>query len=226
MRTEGALSEADHDGDMTMELTPERQRQILDALVTSVLSHTTELTDLDRAIGDGDHGINLERGFTAVRAELDALCALPLGPALNALGKRLVLTVGGASGPLFGTLFMVLGDRLGAGNAMTANAIVAACDAAVAAVKARGKSDAGQKTMLDVLVPVQEELRAGGPALPARLREKAESAAASTIPMLARRGRAAFLGERSVGHMDPGARSSQLMIAAVCDVLQRAEVAS
>ena len=211
-----------------MALDRQEQRHVLDALVSTVLAHAAELTELDRAIGDGDHGINLERGFRAVEKHLDALAAMPLGAALTDVGKRLVMTVGGASGPLFGTFFIALGKQLSSiderasklAHEFTHEEIASACEAAVEAVKARGKSDAGQKTMLDVLIPVQEELRAGGPGMLSRLRERAASAAALTIPMVARRGRASFLGERSAGHLDPGARSSELMIVAVCESLQ------
>jgi dihydroxyacetone kinase-like protein len=217
-----------------MALDSRQQRRILEGITATVLAHAAELTELDRAIGDGDHGINLERGFRAVEKQLDELAEMPLGPALTGIGKKLVMTVGGASGPLFGTFFMEFGKRLGCGEdgaserssdaapALTHERIASAYDAAVAAVKARGKSDAGQKTMLDVLIPVQEELRAGGPGLLHRVRERATSAALQTVPMLARRGRASFLGERSIGHMDPGARSSELMILAVCESLQAA----
>ena len=196
------------------------QRRLFEALVEAVVANATELTDLDRAIGDGDHGINLSRGFKAVAQQMDALIELPLGPALKEVGKRLVMSVGGASGPLFGTLFMALGDRLAASEPLSRRIVVDACTAAVTAVKARGKSDAGQKTMLDVLLPVADELSAGEGDVLNRLADRAAHAAEATIPLRAQRGRAAFLGERSVGHMDPGARSSQLLIAAACASLR------
>jgi dihydroxyacetone kinase-like protein len=196
------------------------QRRLFEALITAAVANATELTDLDRAIGDGDHGINLSRGFKAVALQLDAWNELPLGPALKELGKRLVMSVGGASGPLYGTLFMALGDALREAEPLSQRRVADACAAAVAAVRARGKSDAGQKTMLDVLLPVAAELRAGGDNVFDRLVERAGSAAAATIPLRAQRGRAAFLGERSVGHLDPGARSSQLLIAAACASLR------
>jgi dihydroxyacetone kinase-like protein len=196
------------------------RRRLFEALVAAVIANATELTDLDRAIGDGDHGINLARGFKAVGLQLDAWTDLPLGPALKELGKRLVMSVGGASGPLYGTLFMALGDALREDEPLTLRRISGACATAVAAVRARGKSEAGQKTMLDVLLPVAAELDAGPHDLLNRLVERAASAAAATVPLRAQRGRAAFLGERSVGHMDPGARSSQLLIAAACASLR------
>ena len=192
------------------------RRRLFEAFIATIFAHESELTDLDRAIGDGDHGINLARGFKAVAAQLDALSAQPLGPALKELGKRLVMSVGGASGPLYGTLFMALGDALPADRPLTHEGFVAAAATAVAAVRSRGKSDTGQKTMLDVLVPVLDELRAGGSHTTQRLVQRAEEAAAATVPMRAQRGRAAFLGDRSIGHLDPGARSAQLLVTAAC----------
>jgi dihydroxyacetone kinase-like protein len=185
----------------------------------AVIAHAAELTQLDQAIGDGDHGANMQRGFAAVRAEAEALAARPPADAMVAIGTQLVMKVGGASGPLYGTLFMTLGRRLAADGGELGAGFADAFAAAVAAVQARGKSQPGQKTMLDVLVPVQAALAAGGPGLLARLPAIADAAAAATVPMPAIRGRAAFLGERSVGHMDPGARSAAIMVAAVCRVL-------
>lgn len=197
-------------------------RVILEALATTVIAHATELSELDRAVGDGDHGVNMARGFNAVHEHLDEYESLPPDKALIEVGKRLVMTVGGASGPLYGTFFLALGKELGGAEPLTRERLVTAFDEAVAAVKARGKSDIGQKTMLDVMVPVLAELHVAGGNLLGRLRSRAGTAAAATTPMLALRGRAAFLGERSINHLDPGARSSQLMIAAVCDVVERA----
>jgi dihydroxyacetone kinase-like protein len=154
-----------------------------------------------------------------VLADLDRLSALPLGNALFESALTLLRTVGGASGPLYGTLFMTLGRQLP--PEASREHLVAAFAAAVDAVKHRGKSDAGEKTMLDVLVPVLGALREpGSSALGQRLRTAAREAAAATIPMQATRGRASFLGERSIGHMDPGARSSELIIQAVTEFLE------
>jgi dihydroxyacetone kinase-like protein len=153
-----------------------------------------------------------------VLAAIDELSAKDLGESLRGVGTTLVMKVGGASGPLYGTLFMSLGKSLG--DEVSREQIADAFAAAVEAVKARGKSVAGQKTMLDVLVPVLEVLREGGDGLPMRLKAAARDAAEKTIPMRAIRGRASFLGERSVGHMDPGARSSALIVGAVADVME------
>jgi dihydroxyacetone kinase-like protein len=190
------------------------RRRMIRAVAETIIAHAEELTRLDQAIGDGDHGINMRRGFEAVLADLDRIAALPLPQGLHAVGMALVMKVGGASGPLFGTLFMQLGKTLPAQPTLAdaADALAAAIDA----VKARGRSDAGGKTMLDALVPVLAAVRAGGDDLAARLPDVAEAAAAATAPMRALRGRASFLGERSIGHVDPGARSVALMVRAVC----------
>ncbi len=192
-------------------------RRLIAAAAAAVIEHADELSDLDRAIGDGDHGLNMKRGFETVLADLDGLAAKPLPDLLKGLGTHLVMKVGGASGPLYGTLFIALGKELPAEPGLDDAARAFA--AAIAAVKARGKSDVGQKTMLDVLAPAQAMLAEGGVDLPRRLRETAQRAAEATAPMKAVRGRASFLGERSIGHVDPGARSSALMITAVVEIL-------
>ena len=188
-----------------------RLRSLIEAVARTVIEHEDELTQLDSAIGDGDHGANMKRGFQAVLGELDALAAKPLPEALKAVGTQLVMKVGGASGPLYGTLFMGLGKSLP--ETLDQQSVAQALDAAIAAVKARGKAETGQKTMLDVLVPVQQALASG--AAPAAVAARANEAAEATIPMKATRGRASFLGDRSIGHMDPGARSSALIVEAV-----------
>jgi phosphoenolpyruvate---glycerone phosphotransferase subunit DhaL len=201
-----------------MSLDPSVLRSLIAVAAERVIAGASELTALDQAIGDGDHGLNMKRGSAAVLAELDAIAAKPTGEALKAVGMTLVMKVGGASGPLYGSLFMAMGKQLGDRPASLA-VLPELLGAGVAAVSARGKSTAGEKTMLDVLVPVLEVARAGGPDLGARLRKAATSAAAATIPMRATKGRAAFLGERSIGHMDPGARSSEIIIEALSHFL-------
>jgi dihydroxyacetone kinase-like protein len=193
------------------------QKRLIAAVATTVIAHAGELTTLDQAIGDGDHGLNMTRGFKEVIADVDGLATKPLPDALRAIGTKLVMKVGGASGPLYGTLFLTLGKELP--DSPTPADAARALGIAIAAVMARGKSAPGQKTMLDVLAPTQAELAAGGDDLLARLKSRAATSAEATVPMRAIRGRASFLGERSIGHMDPGARSSSLMIEAVCDVL-------
>lgn len=192
--------------------------RLIEAMATAMIEHADELTALDQAIGDGDHGLNMRRGFEAVLADKDALAAKPLPEGLRSLGTMLVMKVGGASGPLYGTLFMALGKEIG-GDAPSLADTARALGAAIEAVKARGKSEPGQKTLLDVLVPVQAALAEGraGEAV-----ETAGRAAEATVPMKAIRGRASFLGDRSIGHMDPGARSSHLLLAALAATLAKA----
>ncbi len=190
-------------------------RALIQAMADTIAAHAGELTALDQAIGDGDHGANMKRGFDAVAAEAESIAGKPLPDALKAIGTKLVMTVGGASGPLYGTLFLALGKEM-PGNA-DRQTLAVAFGKAVDAVAARGKSERGQKTMLDVLYPVAEALSAGKE--PGEIATLAEQAAAATAPMKAIRGRASFLGERSVGHLDPGARSSALLVRAVIEEL-------
>lgn len=190
---------------------------LVDAMAARIIAAADELTALDSAIGDADHGLNMKRGFEAVLAEKANILSKPLGEALKTLGMTLVMKVGGASGPLYGTLFMTLGKELPAEPALAD--LARAMQEAVEALKARGKADFDNKTMLDVLGPVSQHLGSGNVSF-ASVRGLAAERAEATVPMKAIRGRASFLGERSIGHMDPGARSSQIMIEAVCDVLE------
>jgi phosphoenolpyruvate---glycerone phosphotransferase subunit DhaL len=189
---------------------------LIDAMVATVLAKAELLGELDRAIGDGDHGVNMARGFSALAEKRDELRALPLGACLEAMGKILVMTVGGASGPLYGSLLIAMG-RAASGEASVGTMIAEG----VAAVKKRGKSDRGAKTMLDVLVPVQlawQQAEGLGVVETIRLlRQAARDGLESTRPLLATKGRAAFLRERSIGHLDPGACSSCLLVEAACD---------
>ena len=203
--------------------------KVLGDVAEAVRASAEELAELDRAIGDGDHGANLRRGFDAVAGLGEELDAMPAGQALQKAGMTLVMKVGGASGPLYGSLLMGMGKSL-APSQLTDEPgpldLADALQAGVDMVRQRGKSDVGEKTMLDVLVPVCEALRDGAAqALPAAQLLDSLSAAAgtgleSTRPLRARKGRASFLGERSVGHLDPGARSSQLIVDTVCATLR------
>ncbi|MBW7963186.1 dihydroxyacetone kinase subunit DhaL [Bradyrhizobium sp. BR 10261] len=192
------------------------RERLVRALAGSVIEHADELTSLDQAIGDGDHGLNMKRGFEAVLAALPGLADKSLPEMLKAIGMTLVMKVGGASGPLVGTFFMELGKALP--EQPSRSDLVAATEKAIEAVKARGRSDAGQKTLLDVLVPVHAVLAGGGDAK--AIAAEAAQAADRTTPMQAIRGRASFLGERSIGHMDPGSRSASLLIGAAVETLE------
>lgn len=199
-----------------MSLDRAAREKLVRALAASMIEHAEELTSLDQAIGDGDHGLNMKRGFEAVLATLPGLADRSLPEMLKAIGMTLVMKVGGASGPLVGTFFMELGKALPDEPARAD--LVAATDRAINAVKARGRSEAGQKTLLDVLVPVQGLFAGGGDA--GAIAAEAARAADRTTPMLATRGRASFLGERSIGHMDPGSRSASLLISAAVAALE------
>ena len=190
--------------------------KLLETMAQAVFAGAKELTELDSAIGDADHGLNMTRGFQAVLAEKDHILSKPLPEAVNAMGYTLVMKIGGASGPLYGTLFMTLGKELTA--CPTTSDLGRSLTAAGEAVSSRGKAEIGNKTMLDVLLPVAAHV-ASGTATIDSVRRLAAECAKATVPMKALRGRASFLGERSIGHMDPGARSCEILIDAVCDVL-------
>jgi dihydroxyacetone kinase-like protein len=204
-----------------MSLQPETFKSLVRAAAERVIASAPELTVLDQAIGDGDHGANMKRGFEAVLGKLDAIGAQPLDEALKALGKTLVMTVGGAAGPLYGSFFMAAGDALSRSKRLPED-LAEVFGSGVNAVSARGRSQPGEKTMLDVLFPVLEVLKAeaGRPDLIERVRAAASEATARTVPMQATKGRASFLGARSIGHVDPGARSSCVLLHAVCNTLE------
>jgi dihydroxyacetone kinase-like protein len=204
-----------------MSVQPETFKSLLKAAAELVIASAPELTSLDQAIGDGDHGTNMKRGFEAVLGKLDAISAQPLNEAFKTIGKTLVMTVGGASGPLYGSFFLAAGEALSQDKHLPDD-LADVFGSGVDAVSARGRSQAGEKTMLDVLVPVLETLKAGAgqPDLIARVRTTAAEAVERTVPMQATKGRASFLGARSVGHVDPGARSSCVLLHAVCAGLE------
>jgi phosphoenolpyruvate---glycerone phosphotransferase subunit DhaL len=185
----------------------------------AVTEQRAELVRLDTAIGDGDHGTNLDRGMRKAVEKLDALEGEDVGAALKAVGMALVSSVGGAAGPLYGTLFLQMGQASGGRDTLDLAGWTAALETGVQGVQARGKAEPGDKTMLDALLPAVAALHAAageGAELPAALQRSADAAEEgmkATIPMEARKGRASYLGPRSVGHQDPGATSSQLLLA-------------
>ena len=204
-----------------MPLQADAFRSLVKVAAEQVIASAPELTSLDQAIGDGDHGANMKRGFEAVLNKLDTISEQPLDEALKTIGKTLVMTVGGASGPLYGSFFLAAGEALSHDKSLLDD-LVDVFGSGVNAVSARGRSHAGEKTMLDVLVPVLETLKAdaGRPDLIERVRAAATEAVERTAPMQATKGRASFLGARSVGHVDPGARSSCVLVQAVCASLE------
>ena len=184
----------------------------------TLIDHVEELTTLDSAIGDGDHGLNMRRGALAIQARLGELAGQSLNEALRSMGMTCMSTIGGSSGPVFGTLMVTLGKELP--GPPTAPTLAAALDAGIKALTRLGKAEVGQKTLLDVLDPVQKTLAAGGDDLIARVRQCGFDSAEATAQMDAIKGRASFLGDRALGHVDPGSRSMALIIGAVCDSLQ------
>jgi len=185
-----------------------------------VAENKDELTDLDAAIGDGDHGANMDRGMRAVVAALDGTPPTTASAMFNKVGMTLVSTVGGASGPLFGTFFLRVGASFGDTAEVTLAQLAAGLRAGLDGIVARGKAEAGDKTMYDALAPAVNALEAAvseglekADALEAAL-VAAEGGRDATTPMLARKGRASYLGERSIGHQDPGATTVALLIAA------------
>ena len=181
------------------------------------------LTELDAAIGDADHGSNMDRGMKAAVAALDESAPPTAGALLSKVGMTLVSTVGGASGPLFGTLFMRMGSSLGAAETVSATDVATALRAGLGGVVDRGKAGPGDKTMYDALAPAVDALEgalAEHASLATGLKAARYAAAVGredTLPMLARKGRASYLGERSVGHLDPGAATVALLLEAAAD---------
>ena len=196
----------------------ETMRQIIAAIAQKIEEEKAFLTELDTAIGDGDHGINMARGFKAVEEMLPALQDADFGALLKGVGMQLVSTVGGASGPLYGTAFMKAGAACKGKTELTAEEFLAAFAAAIGGVKMRGKSEPGEKTMLDALCPAYDALAAAlsaGKDLKSGMEaavKAAEDGVAYTKTILATKGRASYLGERSIGHQDPGATSSLFML--------------
>ena len=189
------------------------------AFAAEVSANKEQLTQLDAAVGDGDHGINMDRGMSAVLAKLDAATEeQDIGALLKTVGMTLVSTVGGAGGPLYGTLFLQMGTAVSGKDQLDPDDWAAALEAGIAGVQARGKAEPGDKTMIDALIPGRDALKsalAEGASFEDALRQSADAAGQGmrdTIPLVARKGRASYLGERSAGHQDPGATSSHLLL--------------
>jgi phosphoenolpyruvate---glycerone phosphotransferase subunit DhaL len=195
------------------------------AVHEALLANEMQIESLDRAIGDGDHFINVKRGCEAIVAMESELAPLAPAQAFQRIGMKLLSTIGGASGPLFGSFFIAMGRTLEGVPAPDSRQFARALSAGVDAIRSRGKADLGEKTMLDVLIPasrllerlVEEDVVLE--TLCARLKEEAERNMLATRDMIATKGRAHFLGERAVGHIDPGAKTSQVALFAVCDLL-------
>jgi len=198
------------------------------AFAAEVEANKEQLTQLDSAIGDGDHGINMQRGMSAVLGKVDATGEeSDIGALLKTVGMTLVSTVGGAGGPLYGTLFMQMGMAVSGKEELSPDDWAAALEAAVTGVQARGKAEPGDKTMIDALIPGRDALKAAlaeGATFEDALRQSADAAdqgMRDTVPLVARKGRASYLGERSAGHQDPGATSSHLLLEAAAETWGR-----
>ena len=189
-------------------------RRWMTVTAASVDREAERLTALDSPIGDADHGSNLQRGFRAVAATLEKEAPDTPGGILILAGRQLISTVGGASGPLYGTLLRRTGKALGEAGEVSAAELADALRAGVDAVMTLGGAAPGDKTMIDALVPAVDALGEGGFAA---ARTAAEQGALATTPLQARKGRASYLGERSIGHQDPGATSSALLIAGLAE---------
>ena len=198
--------------------------RLVQTFAATIAENKTYLTDLDSSIGDADHGINMDRGMQAVLGKIQGLPAGDIGNLFKTVGMTLVSTVGGASGPLYGTLFLRLGTALAGRSELESEDWLEALTQAIEGVQARGKAVPNDKTMLDALMPARDALAkaiADGATLSGALRASADAAEEgmkATIPLVARKGRASYLGERSAGHQDPGATSSNLLLNTVADV--------
>lgn len=208
-----------------MSLLPTQIPVLISAIIQTINDNADEVTELDRAIGDGDHVVNLQRGLTALANISNELAALNWSAALMKVGMTLMSTMGGASGSLFGTLFISMA-KAAKDKTLDFNAFAQVFNQGVEAVKQRGKAELGEKTMLDTLIPVANSLMADAEntvdlsqAL-VNAKRVAIEGMQSTKEMIATKGRASFLGDRAIGHIDAGARTSQLMICAIADVVQ------
>ena len=200
-------------------ITSAEVRDWIRAYAAAISEHRAELVKLDTAIGDGDHGTNMDRGMRKAVEKVDGTDGDDIGALLKAVGMALVSSVGGAAGPLYGTLFLQMGTASTGREELDLAGWTAALESGVRGLQARGKAEPGDKTMVDALVPALEALRGAGDdggGLADALRRSADAAEEgmrATIPLEARRGRASYLGPRSVGHQDPGATSAQLLLA-------------
>jgi len=199
----------------------EQMRSWILTTAAAIEKNSTLLSDLDAAIGDGDHGANMSRGFTAVVKKLETAQPADIGALFKTVGMTLISTVGGASGPLYGGFFLELGKQTAGKQEVDSAALAAMLQAGLDDIKKRGKAELGDKTMVDALTPAVEAMRSAGNGLAEATRTAAATArdaAEKTTPLLARKGRASYLGERSIGHQDPGATSSAILLESLAEV--------
>ncbi|MEI8166565.1 MAG: dihydroxyacetone kinase subunit DhaL [Chloroflexales bacterium] len=209
-----------------MQITAEHVIKFIETVAARIKDQRDYLTQLDSAIGDADHGVNLDRGFSTVVGKLTSVADKDVGSILKTVGSTLVSTVGGASGPLYGTAFLRAGMATADRFELGPDDVVVALEAALEGIQSRGKSTRGEKTMIDAIGPGVDALKAAlgtGDDFVTALRTSlaaCEAGMKATIPMLATKGRASYLGERSIGHQDPGATSAHLMARALLDVVE------
>ena len=194
-----------------------------EAINQAIINSEAEIESLDREIGDGDHFINMKRGCATIVAMRDDLAPLSSDEALNQIGMKLLSTIGGASGPLFASFFIAMAKALKAQNDSAIISLANAFDAGVQSIASRGKAGLGEKTMLDVLIPVANHFKnladKSSQEIAKNLQQVALDGVLATKDMVATKGRAAGLGERAIGHIDPGAKSCQIMVQSVCDLV-------
>lgn len=209
-----------------MHITADHVIRFIERVAATIKEQREYLTQLDSAIGDADHGVNLDRGFSTVLTKLPAVADKDIGAILKTVGTTLVSTVGGASGPLYGTAFLRAGMATGDRFELGPTELIAALEAALEGIQSRGKSTRGEKTMIDAIAPGIDALKAADAAGEDFLIALRKGVAASqagmeaTIPVLATKGRASYLGERSIGHQDPGATSAFFIATALLAVAE------
>ena len=209
-----------------MQIQADHVIKFIELVAARVKEQRDYLTQLDSAIGDADHGVNLDRGFTTVLSKLPSVADKDIGSVLKTVGTTLVSTVGGASGPLYGTAFLRAGMATADRFELGIEDLIAALEAALEGIQTRGKSTRGEKTMIDAIGPGVDALKAAhaaGDDLLSAMRKgvaACEEGMKATIPMLATKGRASYLGERSIGHQDPGATSAFLMARAILEIAE------
>lgn len=199
----------------------EQMRSWILTTAAAIETNSTLLSDLDAAIGDGDHGANMTRGFSAVVKKLETARPADIGALFKTVGMTLISSVGGASGPLYGGFFLELGRQTAGKQEVDATALASMLEAGLVDIKKRGKAELGDKTMVDALTPAVEAIKAAGNDIATATRTAAATArdaAEKTTPLLARKGRASYLGERSIGHQDPGATSSAILLESLAEV--------
>jgi phosphoenolpyruvate---glycerone phosphotransferase subunit DhaL len=212
-----------------MQLSAEQIIRFIEGVAERIKQNRDYLTQLDSAIGDADHGVNLDRGFSTVVTKLAPVADKDIGTILKTVGTTLVSVVGGASGPLYGTAFMRAGMALADKYELHPEDVVVALEAALEGIKVRGKASLGEKTMVDAIAPGIEALKsslADGDDLLAALRKAVaatEQGMQATVPMQATKGRASYLGERSIGHQDPGATSAFLIAQVLLETAESAQ---